>query len=97
MDYLASSDELCAVLKGGVQRAEFMAKVTERLAFSRETGNNEERKAKAGTSAEVIEAHEAYFNAVVEYEKVRAKRERAVLTVEVWKSLNANRRMGMVA
>ena len=55
-------------------------------------GMDAARKARlAGPSREAWEAH---FQAVVAYETLRAKREKEVLVIETWRSLNANQRRG---
>lgn len=92
MNFLADTDEPCAELKANVARSEYLAKVSESLSFTLATGNNEERKADARTSQTVQEAWEKHFAAVEAYERMRARRERAILTIEVWRSQNANRR-----
>lgn len=96
MTFLAESDIECAELKANVARSEYLAKVGESLAYTlasaRKTLNVEGCKAEARTSQTVMDAWEKHFSAVKAYEVMRARRERAVLTVEVWRSQNANRR-----
>lgn len=97
MEYLAQTDEPYAELRADVLRTEHLAKVAESLAFQLATGNVEERKAEARTTDTVRAAWEKHFAAVKAFELVRARRERAGLVVEVWRSENANRRHGQVS
>ena len=92
MDYLSDTDVECAALKADVHRSEYLAKVAEALAFQLAEGSIEAKKAEAKRVTTVQDAWEKHFSAMQAYEIVRAKRERAVLTVEVWRSMNANRR-----
>ena len=95
MHYLATTDAESAELKGNVARAEYICKSARARAFlmADECRKNvESRKADAETSQLVKEAEESYAEAVVAFEKVRAKRTTETLIVEVWRSLQANRR-----
>lgn len=92
MNYLAETDEVGAELKTNVARSEYMAKVAESMAFNLLEGPMEARKHEARVAGAVKEAWESHFKAMQAYEVVRARRERAVLTVDVWRSQNANRR-----
>lgn len=94
MRFLAESDAECAELKANVQRTEHLAKVAEALVFKLAEGNNEERKAYARVSGEVTTKWEQHFSAIRAYEECRARRERAVLTVDIYRTQAANRRAG---
>ena len=96
LKFLAGSDELIAQLKVGVARTEYLAKLQDAMAFRAATGNIEERKAEAKMMPAVQKTWEEHFVAIGEYEKVRAKRERAVLTCDLWRTAQASRRMGNV-
>jgi hypothetical protein len=96
LTYLATSDADSAELKAAMARTEYIAKLARSFAFLAAEGNNEERKALADTDAKVISKWEEHHQAIVRYEKVRAKRETEVLVVETWRSINANRRSGNV-
>ena len=93
MNYLAETDETCAELKANVARTDYLAKVAEALAFNLCEGSNDVRKNEARVAAPVREAWEAHFSAMKAYEVVRARRERAILTIEVWRTISANRRL----
>jgi hypothetical protein len=92
MNYLAETDVECAELRANVARSEFMAKVCEGLHYKSASGSVEDRKQEARTTQAVIDEWEKHFVAITKYETVRARRMRAELLVEVWRSQNANRR-----
>jgi hypothetical protein len=94
LQYLATTDEPCANLKAEVARKEYLCKLAESKAFMLADGPIEKRKAEAKSSLPVQEAQDEYFQAIAEFEKVKAKRETESLVCEVWRSLNANRRQG---
>jgi hypothetical protein len=96
MEYLAETDELAASLKANEVRTEYLAKVAEALAFRMCEGSVEAKKAEAKTMPNVLEAWKEHFQAIQDYELVKAKRARAVLVVDTWRSVNANRRAGNV-
>jgi hypothetical protein len=94
MTFLAESDEQAAILKTDVERREYLKKRTRAIEFLAASGNVEERKAKAETSSEVENMEHDYCNALQRYEHIAAKRKTESLIVEVWRSVNANRRQG---
>lgn len=94
MRYLAETDEPCAELKAQVARKEYLTKLAESKAFMLADGPVEQRKADAKTSEPVQAAYDEYFNAIAEFEKVKAKRETEGLVCEIWRSISANRRQG---
>ena len=94
LTYLAETDEPLAEAKGDILRLENLIKrVNYRLFLSAE-GSVEARKAHAGKSEETAKLEEELVNATVRYEGLRAKRETEATVVEVWRSLNASRRLG---
>ena len=94
MGYLATSDDECALLKADVARSEYMAKVTEAMWFRQAEGGVEERRQYVKTLEPVKAAWESHFQAMTAFEKVRARRERASLIIDVWRTMAANRRAG---
>lgn len=98
MQYLATTDLECAERKAMVLRTEFSAKHAEALVYKAlgNEGSVEDRKQAVRLHESVVKAWDAHFNAVRDYENVKAQRERNVLVVELWRSTNANRRMGNV-
>ena len=97
LDYLAATDESCAQLKAEVGKSEHLAKVAEAMAYRSITnGPVEDRKQEARIMPQCIKAWETHFTTVVAYEKVRARREHAMLLTDMWRSYNANKRAGSV-
>lgn len=97
MSYLATTDLECAERKAMVLRTEFRAKHTEALVYSAFTeGSVEDKKQATRLDERVVKAWDEHFNAVRDYENVKAQRERNVLVVELWRSTNANRRHGNI-
>jgi sugar phosphate isomerase/epimerase len=94
--YLAETDEEAAELKANVERCEFKAKQVKASVFLHFTGTVGEREAEALTGQRTTAAYEEYFKAIRDYQAVANKRALQVLIVEVWRSLQANRRVGNV-
>jgi hypothetical protein len=94
LKYLAQTDAAAAELKGEVARKEYLCRFTRGNVFLRSEGSVEARKATAESSEEVRSAENELAEAIVEYERVKAKRATRELIVEVWRSVNANRRHG---
>jgi len=92
LTYLAHSDEDCAARKAEVARTEYIAKLHEAIGFKAATGTVDERKADAKVSSQKYWFD--HFEAIKNYEQMRAKRELEALVVDVWRSINANRRQG---
>ena len=96
LDYLARTDQEAAELKADVERQEYMFKRQKALAFKLAEGTVADRNAIAETAGDTGVAAEKWFTAIKESETVRAKRQTAALIVEVWRSMNANRRTGNI-
>lgn len=95
MRYLAETDEDYANAKGDTERFDILRKRTRMRAFLAHDGTVAERNAEAEIDGDVEAADSAYVNAVIKYETYRAKRQRAELVVEVWRTIQSNRRAGM--
>lgn len=95
LDYLASTDEAYAVARAGVEMERHRLKVAKAVAML-ESG--EKSTASQETHALVSDDYAAALSRLedvtLDYETMAAKRKRAELTVEVWRSVNANRRQG---
>jgi len=96
MRFLAETDLQSAELKTQVERKDYLVDLVRKRIFLGVTGNIEERKAKAEQDPEVQEAHEEYLEAMLEWEKLRAKRATEELIVEVFRTLEASRRQGRI-
>ena len=94
--FLAETDEDFAESKVHMLRLEYATELAKKRVFLTETGNNEERKAKAESSDHVQTVLGTYLDAVGAFEKKRAKRSTEELIVEVWRSLEASRRQGRI-
>jgi hypothetical protein len=94
--YLAETDEQAAELKADVDRSEYKAKAMKAACFLTLAGTVAEREAQSQANDSVKQAYEAHFKAIRDYQAVANKRALQVLVVEVWRSLQANRRVGNV-
>lgn len=92
MAFLAQTDLEVAEWKGMVLRTEFMAKAAEALVYKALEGSVEDRKQGTRLDENVKKAWEEHFKAVVQHETLKARREREILVIELWRSVNANRR-----
>ena len=94
--YLATTDVECAELRTNMERFEFRAKVIKDAIFKRLEGSVADRQAEAGSSGEYTAAMDEYFDAMSRYESMRNKRGTEAIVVDVWRSLNAGRRVGNI-
>ena len=94
LQYMADTDAPCAKLTARVKALEFQCKTIRALEYLDATGTVAERDALSYASKVFRAFTEDYENAVAEHETIKARRKRAELTIEVWRSLNANRRQG---
>ena len=96
IDYLTKTDEPCAKAKARMKVSEQLRKTSEATAFLKATGSGVVRKQEAYASQEFIEATNEIYNATMDFEIMANKRKRAELTIDVWRSLNANQRRGNI-
>jgi hypothetical protein len=96
IEFLADTDEIAAELKAQVRRKEFLCKRVRSHQITLSEGSIELRKAKAEISNAVIDSETELADAIVEFETILNKRTTKVLILEVWRSINANRRVGNV-
>lgn len=98
LDYLQSTDEQYGDLKGRVKALEYRMKVAKAMSFLETEGKGTiaEREAMSLVSDEYRHKIDELENTAVELETISAKRKRAELTIEVWRSQNANRRQGNI-
>jgi hypothetical protein len=92
MFFLAESDDSFALAKTDVLRAEILAKRVRAKVFVLKEGSIEARKAFAENEAEVVAADDELLRATLEYESLRAKRQRAELLIDVFRTVEASRR-----
>lgn len=92
MEFLADSDEPFAQAKTAVMRQEILCKRIRSRVFGFVEGSVESRKAQAETHQEVVAADDEYIAATLAFETLRARRGRAEIVIDVWRSLNASQR-----
>ena len=92
MDFLAMTDESYATAKADMLRCELQAKRTRARLFITGEGSVEARKAAAEASQGALEADDEYIEHIKEFETLKAKRERAEIVIDVWRTLEASRR-----
>lgn len=92
LQYLATTDEEAATLKADVERKEYQLKRSKALSFQLAQGTVADRNAFAEVQSEP--SAEAWFKAIEDNEKVKAKRQTEALIVDVYRTLAANRRAG---
>lgn len=94
---LAQTDDEVAVAKANEMRTEFMAKTAEALAFKQAEGSSaEERRQLSRLTDEVQTKHEEHFKAVAEHARLRARREREMIILDLWRTQQADQRRGNV-
>ena len=94
--YLAETDEAYAEAKGFLEELEISRKRMRARAFTLAEGTVAERTALAEDTRSVVEADYEWVAQVKAFEVLKQKRARAVLTVDIWRSLNAARRQGNI-
>jgi len=96
LTFIAESDLQIGHWRAEVLRSEFLVKSAIALAFKAQEGSIEERKQSALLTSEVKEANERHFKAVLEYEKLKAQRERQYIVIELYRTMSANLRRGQL-
>ena len=94
MNYLAETDEDYGKSVGLVKGLEHYLKTVKSQVFLNSSGTVAEREAKSYASKDYREKILEHQNAVTDKEIMAAKRKRAELTVDVWRTQQANRRQG---
>lgn len=96
LHYLADTDEQIADARVAVLQTEYLAEVAEAMAFRYAEGSVESRKQEAKTVQAVKDSKDVYFKAVRQFEVLKAKRKRAELTIEMWRTSESSRRAGQL-
>jgi|TARA_R100001086_G_scaffold242819_1_gene170965 flagellar biosynthesis chaperone FliJ len=96
LHYVASTDETHAKEIAHVKALEHQVKTIKALAYLDADGTVGERTATADSSQVYQAWINTYENAIATSETTKAKRKRAELTIDVWRSINANRRIANV-
>ena len=92
MEFLAETDEKYALAKADLLRTEILAKRVRAKLFGLGDGSVEARKAAAESHSEVIAVDDALVEATVAFESLKARRSRAEIVIDVWRSINASQR-----
>lgn len=96
LQFLSTTDLEVAEWKGATLRSEFMAKCAESLVYQQLQGSVEDRKRALIIDESVKKAWEEHFLTIVRHEALRAKRKRAELTIELYRTAEASRRVGNI-
>ena len=96
VEFLRDTAEKYGQARGYVAYCEGNLRRVKALEMVSKAGGLGEREAAAYASAPYCTALEALQNAVCECETIKARREAAELTIEVWRSQNSSKRMGVV-
>lgn len=94
LHFLAETDVAYAEAKAQVERTTILCKRVRARITHGATGSVEHKKAEAEISVEAGEADDAYIAAVEAYETLKAKRQRAELTIDFFRTVEASRRKG---
>jgi hypothetical protein len=92
MTYLAQTDIEFAETKAAAELGEIRRKRCRSRIFLTTEGTVAERQAQAEVHQDVIDADMAWITDYTRCETLKAKRQRAELVVDVWRSIEASRR-----
>jgi len=96
VEYLRDSAENYGAYRGRMAYCESNLRRVKSLLMLAKTGPMWEREAEAYAAEEYNQAMKDLSDATADYETMRALREAAAFTVEVWRSQNSTRRQGNV-
>jgi len=94
LEYLSGSDVLFAQSKALMEGLKHQEKAILAAAFLESSGTVAEREANSRINPVFTQWRKDYENSILEYHTMAAKRSTHVMKVEVWRSLNASRRVG---
>ena len=92
MRYPAETDLPYAEAKAALESSEILRKRVRARVFLTEDGTVAERQAEAETHHDTEAADDQYVHAIKAFEELKARRQRAELLIDVWRSLEATRR-----
>ena len=95
LNYLAETDEEYAQEKAQVERSEILRKRVRARVFLTSTGTVAERDKLAEVSPDAEQADDDYCKSITLYETLRAKRQRAEIVIDCWRTLESSRRKGL--
>lgn len=94
MEFLADTDQDYAAAKTQLLRSEILCKRVRARVYVSAEGAVEQRKALAEANSEVLAADEFLCDATLAFEALKARRSRAEIVIDVWRTLEASRRKG---
>lgn len=92
LHYLGETDVVFSLEKADLERSEISRKRVRARVFLTEVGTVAERQAKAEIHEDAVTADDRYIGCIESFETLKARRQRAEIVIEVWRSINANRR-----
>jgi len=92
MEFLADTDETFAEAKAQLLRSEILVKRVRARVIVNEEGPMDLRKAKAEAHPQVGEADEGLIESTLAFESLKARRSRAEIVIDVFRTLEASRR-----
>ena len=96
LKYLAETDEPAAKARAVLESLVDQRKTVKACGFLEAEGTQEKRVSEAYTSSEYVSHINRIKEATYDYELMRNKRKTEELIVDVFRSLNANRRAGNI-
>jgi hypothetical protein len=94
MGFLAESDLDYAQSVADVESCEIKRKRVRARVFLESEGTVAERQARSETSPLTVESDDEYASALLRKEQLKARRQRAELVIDLYRTLEASRRKG---
>ena len=95
VNFLAETDHDYAMAKAELERSEIHRKRVRSRIFLSEEGAVAVRQAKAEVHADTVAMDDRYIQALAAFEDLRARRQRAEIVIDVFRTLEASRRKGL--
>ena len=92
MLFLAESDEDYAESKAALESSEIVRKRVRARVFLLSDGTVAERTAKAEVHLDTQGADDKYISSLEAHERLKAKRQRADMRCDIWRTISANQR-----
>jgi hypothetical protein len=95
MGFMAETDEPYAVAVTDLESSDIRRKRVRARVFIESEGTVAERNAGAEVHQDTEAADEAYATALLRKETLKARRQRAELVIDLWRTLSANQRKAL--
>jgi hypothetical protein len=95
MGFMAETDEPYAVAVTDLESSDIRRKRVRARVFIESEGTVAERNAEAEVHQDTEAADEAYASALLRKETLKARRQRAELVIDLWRTLSANQRKAL--